>query len=423
MKENIVIIGAGASGLFAAIKASEKNYDITVLEANEKAGKKILMTGNGRCNLTNMIMSSKFYYTKDLNFVENVINKFNQKDTIREFNKFGVAIKDKNNYIYPNSMQASTVLSALLSICNLRGIKIETDNFVNEIKQCEDGSFIINARDTKANSDLQYKASKLLIACGTKACVKEDYLSGINDFIKATSHRMYRQLPALCSIYAKKDKTLKPFFKNTSGVRSEINCSLYFDNNYITESGGELQITDYGFSGIVIFQISRFISRVNNDFPNANKVLYIDFLPSYDTARLLEIFKSELYYEKKSLQDLFDGIINSKLSHELLMLYSAKVDGNIKPFNKNIPLEKLQEIIEFLKNTPFIIDKTNSANFSQVCTGGVCTNDIYENMESKLVKNLYFSGECIDVDGMCGGYNLQWAWSTGYIAGRSMTND
>ena len=138
---------------------------------------------------------------------------------------------------------------------------------------------------------------------------------------------------------------------------------------------------------------------------------------------ILDLFRTQMFYEKKSLQDLFSGIINNKLAHELLMLYSNTVDSDIKPFNKNIANERLLDIIRFIKNCYFNIENTNSYKFAQVCTGGIDVSEIKENLESVHIKNLFFSGECIDVDGICGGYNLQWAWSSGYVAGRSMTND
>lgn len=423
MKNKIIIIGAGASGLYAAIKASEKNYDITVLEVNEKPGKKILMTGNGRCNLTNMLMSSDFYNANDKEFVDFVLGEHNNTEVIKTFKNFGVGVKNKNNYIYPVSMQAGTVLSALISICNLRGIKIKTRSLVNKIRIDKNNEFIVEAYDINEAKNVCYKSEKLLIASGTKAGLKDDYSNGINKFLKDFGHNVYPYLPALCSLYIQKDKTIKNFLKNTKGVRCEIKCTLHFNNDVIRTSEGELQITDYGFSGIVIFQLSGLISRINKDSSDTNKMLCIDFLPSYTTIEILELFTSQIYYENKSLNDLFSGILNNKLAHELLLLYSARIDENVKPFNKCISLSKLEKIIKFIKNVPFSIEKTNDITFSQVCTGGIGIENITKNLESKLVKGLYFSGECIDVDGICGGYNLQWAWSTGYIAGRSMTND
>lgn len=420
--KRIVIIGAGASGLFSAINMSNENYEITILEANDKPGKKILTTGNGRCNITNTLMTKNEFYCKDKCFVEDILNKFSYEDTLKTFKNIGINTKDKDGYIYPNSMQASTVLNALLSICSIKGIKIISNTVVDSITKDKTGKFYISATTNSENKI--YEADKLLIACGSKASVKEDYTRNIYAYISKAGHIINRQMPALCSIYAKFDnKHIKEFFKNTQGVRSDISCSLYSKDKLINSSSGELQITDYGFSGIVIFQISGDVSRLIRDKYENDIVICIDFIPNMNEDDILTLFKSQMYYEKKSLQDLFNGIINNKLVHELLMLYSNIVDKNVKPFNKKVDDDKLLKIIRFMKKCYFNVEKTNSYKFAQVCTGGVDITDINDNLESIHVKNMYFSGECIDVDGVCGGYNLQWAWSTGYVAGRSMTND
>ena len=422
--KKIVIIGAGASGLFSAINMSNEKYEITILEANDKPGKKILATGNGRCNITNSLMTKNEFYCKNFNFVDNVLNKFNYKDTLSSFENIGINTKDKDGYIYPNSMQASTVLNALLSICSIKGIKIVSNTVVTSITKDNSGKFYISA--TTDSEHIIYEADKLLIACGSKASVKYDYSKNIYDYLSEEGHTINRLMPALCSVYAsfnKKQKYIKDFFKNTQGVRTDISCDLYYKDNLINSSQGELQITDYGFSGIVIFQISGHISRLIRDKKENDIILCVDFIPNMNESNVLSLFKSQMYYEKKSLQDLFNGIINNKLAHELLMLYSNKIDNNVKPFNKKTDDNKLIEIIRFMKKCYFNIETTNSYKFAQVCTGGIDVDDITNELESVHVKNLYFSGECIDVDGICGGYNLQWAWSTGYVAGRSMTND
>lgn len=420
MKKDVIIIGGGASGLFAAIMAADRGCKVTILDANEKAGKKILVTGNGRCNLSNTDKLNDKYYCEDIRFIDAVFDRFSNCDVQTAFNRLGVAIKDKNGYLYPNSMQASTVTAALISACQILGVKILNTCIVSDIQIQKDGRFKIYSTESQT-----YLADKVLMAFGSRAGLKTDNTAYLLNSLKMLGHNIIPPAPALCSVYVNMlTPSYRSFFKNASGVRSEINAELIMDGNFVRDYGGELQITEYGLSGIVIFQLSRIVGRAMLQNKQSEIYINIDFLPEYTTQEVLSMLKNQQYYDKKSLLDLCSGLLNQKLAMELIHLFSEQMNPDIKPYMKRLSDDVLRNIIDFMKHIPFKIDKTNDFAKAQVCSGGVDITGINpETLESKLVKNLYFSGECIDVDGICGGYNLQWAWSTGYIAGRSLSND
>lgn len=425
MKKQIVIIGAGASGLFAAIHAAknaDNQYNIKLIDAADKAAKKICVTGNGRCNLTNEDMGADKYYCENPDFVKRVLGRFSYQDIIKELQSLGIFTKSKKGYIYPNSEQAQTIASGLISACRLLGVEIMTGYAVDNILY-EDNIFHLSAHkessDTSAGITLM--ADKLIIATGSNASVKQDYTSAIMNSLVKLGHTTIEFKPALCPVFVKMNQVSEKFFKSVAGVRSDIKCSLKTSKELLCEQNGELQITEYGLSGIVIFCLSGIINRLSDNIP---KYIYVDFLPNLAAYEILELFRSQLCYEKRSLLDLFSGILNNKLAGGLLYLYSELVNTDIKAFHKNVPEAVMADIITFMKHIQFEVSKTHDIQHSQVCSGGICLNNINaDTMESKIIKNLYFSGECMDVDGICGGYNLQWAWSTGYIAGRSSVND
>lgn len=447
---NVIIIGGGASGLFAAINAANENNAVTVIEANEKMGKKILSTGNGRCNFSNSDSLDGKYNCKDNNFLSKVFSKYSNKDIVKSFEEMGVLTTDINGYLYPLSMQASTISDMLISRCRLLGVKFVNNAMVKDIFKLKDGNFkvdvsIKNQNDTDKNgkSDNNYGYNKavgkinkknagensatyycnsIIISTGTKAGIKNNYCDNINKFLISNNHTLEKFKPALCGVEINKNNAvLRQFFNNTSGVRCKISASLIINGEKVTEEYGELQLTDYGLSGIVIFQLSSMISRAIEAENKA--VISVDFIPEYNEEEIIKLadkILSQRFYEKKSLYDILNGVFNSKLSMELINLYSYRIDEGIKSFIKNLSKDSLVSILMFYKNVEFDVMKTNDFIKAQVCCGGINVDEINpETMESKYVKNLYFTGEVIDVDGKCGGYNLQWAWSTGYIAGRS----
>ena len=427
MTEEIVIIGAGASGMFAALNIARRGKKVLLIEALERPGKKILQTGNGRCNLTNLYYNDEMYNCDSVDFVNGIINQLPVEKTTDFFESMGIILK-KNlikdiNYdmarytgVYPNSGQAATVADTLISYCGIYGVKLLNNTVAYRIEKVND---IFNIYVRRENKEDIISSKKLLISVGTKAGVKDSYTGDIEKSVMKLGHKINKFLPALCSLYA--DKSKKSFFKKVNGVRSEAVSTLYIDDNEVTKAKGEVQLCDYGLSGIVIFQLS---SRASKALDNNKKVKAVmDFMPDYSADELAERIYSQYNYDKKSLLDLISGVINKKLANELINEFS-RVKSDIRGFSKRLSLEELKEVIDFIKNFEVEIIASNDYLHGQICTGGVDVSEINpETLESKIVSNLYFSGEFIDVDGLCGGYNLQWAWSSGYVAGRNMADD
>lgn len=319
--QEVIVIGAGASGMFAAINIARSGKKVTIIEANDKPGKKILQTGNGRCNLTNMYFDNSMYNCNDNSFVKNAFLKFSVTDTIEEFEKMGVLLKKpiikarsledaRYTGIYPNSNQAATVREALVSNCYINGVKIINNMVVTKIEKVND---IFKIYLDNSENKMLMMAKRLLISVGTKAGVKEDFTDGIVESVADMGHRINKFLPGLCSIYA--DKIGKVFLKKVNGVRAEAKVHLYINDDYIKSAKGELQLCDYGLSGIVIFQLSALVSKGISNGENVK--VNIDFLPEYEEGELVKILLCQDNYNKKSLLDLISGVLNKKLANEL----------------------------------------------------------------------------------------------------------
>lgn len=385
----VLVIGGGAAGLTSAIFAARAGAKVTVLEHENKTGKKILTTGNGKCNITNLIMNEDcFYGNKD--FIKSVLNQFNKKDTLNFFKELGIYTKDKNNYIYPLSEQASTVSNRLREVCEQLGVKIKTNNHITSIQK-EADKFIVNY-------GFEDTFDKVILATGGMSFPATGSDGSGYKIAKSFGHKIVDLEPALTALVCEKSSLNK-----ASGVR--VNASVTLDDTY--SDIGEVQITDYGISGIPVFNISRFAK-------NGSKVV-LDLMPAYSLDELTRIL-SDLSDKNPvfNLIQILNGLVNEKLAG--IILDECKIN---KHDEKTI--DKLMSIAKTIKSFTLSIKQKKGFDFAQVTMGGVDTNEINsETMESNLVSGLYFAGEIIDIDGRCGGYNLQFAWSSGAIAGRNI---
>lgn len=395
---NIVIIGAGASGMTAAIAAAEANCKnrIILLEHDDRVGKKILSTGNGKCNLTNENMSSDKYRCKDISVVDKVLTVFGYKETLDFFEKLGLMFKNRDGYIYPYSCQASAVLDVLRMKCSQLGVDVFNGVKPVHIKPKKD-YYSVEYSDEN-NKVSTTKADRLIIATGSPA----SNIPGADDsgykLVSELGYRIEKVLPALTGL-----KCNNSFCKALAGVRCDGKITLYIDNNAVATDTGEIQLTDYGISGIPVFQVSRFASIALNKKQNVK--VEVDFIPSISEKELEQIFNNKIKNcPNKTMEEQLIGVLNKKVAGVINKIYGKNVVSLIKG----------------IKHFEFNVKATNPFEQSQIATGGIDISQInFETMESLIHKNLYFAGEIIDVDGICGGYNLQWAWSTGYIAGRN----
>ena len=399
---DIIIIGGGASGMCAAISAKTDNNSVLIIDKDTRPGRKILATGNGKCNLTNSYCEVPLFYKNpegiypyfsegDKSFIENVINTFNWKDTLEFFEELGIFTLNKNSYIYPRPEQASAVLEGLEY--KIREEKIETAAGYAPKRIKKTGGFF--------RIDNRYESKYLVLASGGLSSPKNDADGFGYAAAESFGHSIVRPRPALCGIPCK-----GKIFKTISGVRQDGLLSVY-DRNHklIIKCYGNIQFTDYGISGIPAFQISSCIGKMLEE--GRQPVIEIDMFPGLSAQKTAEIIK------RRSENHLL-GMVNSKLAGGF---EKTALDEGLKP-GTDAYINRLSRLVHCFKVTAQAMPSFKN---SQVTAGGVSTSEINaRSMESKKTRDLYVIGELLDVNGICGGYNLQWAWSTGYICGSAL---
>lgn len=400
---DVIIIGAGASGLMAAAAAASKGARVALLEHKDDIGKKILATGNGRCNFTNTDMSvNKFHGSKAL--IKNGLSQFNYSDTIRFFKGLGIPAYDNAGYIYPNSRQAASVVAAFRMELMRLHVDVKTGINITDIKPADDRTGYCIQTDKGS-----FKSKRLIIACGLTASPKLGSDGSLFRQIEALGHHIQKPLPALCGFSCDGLN-----FKKITGVRCDATVASVIDGQMTEQNTGELQLADYGISGIPVFQISSLMSRALNKGQKVEVI--IDFLPAFSDDELNGYIKdrSITTTDNRSLNEMLNGLLNNKLLLELIHKSGVSPDKK----GRLLTDDDYKSLTRSIKHTAVSVKKPRGLEFAQVCAGGIYTKEIdVRTLESKIHPGLYFCGELLDVDGICGGYNLQWAWTSGYIAG------
>lgn len=406
MEDNkVVVAGGGAAGLMAAISAKRAGADVTVLERNSRVGKKILATGNGRCNFTNINADINCYYGSDPEFVRGALSAFTVSDTIRFFEQLGIEHKvEERGKVFPMSDQASSILDVLLYELNDKNINVVCDCMVTGITK-KGNKFIINTEKGE-----NYTAHSVIIATGGKAMPSTGSDGNGYDLAKKLGHRVTDVFPALVQIMLEGS-----FFKRIEGVKFEGTAEIIHNNKSMARDSGDILFANYGVSGPPILQISRKAGELLQEGKEAYVKIVIMDMPEEKLRNILNRRFEDL--RDRPLDVSFIGFVNKRLIPVILL--EAGIDNIKKPVAVLSEKEK-ESIIRILTDWRMKIRGTKSWPSAQVTAGGVDTRDIDDNtMESKLVKGLFFAGEIMDVDGLCGGFNLQWAWSSGYIAGKN----
>lgn len=402
---DVIVIGAGASGMMAAITAARRGKSVAILERMNKPGKKILATGNGKCNFTNNNMDASCFHG-NIQLIQSVLSRFSKEEALSFFHEIGIWPKEKNGYYYPNSGQAASVAEALKHELDRLQVPVYLEQEVLDLFPDKYGFWIKTVQTS-------YTCRNVIIASGLLAAPKLGSDGSMFSLIKELGHRFVPVLPALCGFYAKGMQ-----FSKVAGVRCDANLTLKIDGNTAATEQGELQLADYGISGIPVFQISS--PAVRALYEKKSVTVVIDFLPdisleTLNTEFAMRIGKCET---DENADRLLRGLLNQKLIPVLLKYAGIRSDEPLK----NISLEKLERLSAGIHDYPVTLEKVRNFEFAQVCTGGIRTEEINEKtLESRLLSGLYFAGEILDVDGICGGYNLQWAWSSGYVAGCSVS--
>ena len=400
MKTEIAVIGGGASGLMAAITAKKSGKEVIILERKDRILKKVLITGNGRCNITNVNANISNYFGKNISSVENILNRFTPQDTMDFFNELGIVCNEENRgKVYPLSGQASSVVDALRFEAEKLGIKIETEFYVRKIEK--DGfKFRIYSEDRK-----KIEAGRVIIAAGGQSYPELGSNGSGFELAKELGHSVTKLSPSIVQL-----KTEKNQVKGLQGIKTDVAVTAYGDNKKICTYDGELLFTDYGISGNVVFNIS-FVMPLYK-----NVEFEIDFMEKFDYNELYEMLKErKRILSHLTMENYFNGMINKKLGQFLSKVSGIeKLSKPVKDLNDS----DIRKLCTVLKKYRVKILETTGFKNAQVTAGGVSLDEVNtETLESKIVKGLYFSGEVLDVYGECGGFNLQWAWASGHIAG------
>lgn len=386
----IIIIGSGASGLAAGISLLRCGYDVTILERNNISGKKLLLTGAGRCNFFNSDQNIIHYHSSDKDILAKIITSDNIHLVEDFITSLGIVPKVKDGYYYPFANQAYNMKELLERTYLDLGGKIKYNYLVEKIEK-KSSLFLIN--DT-------ISCDKLILATGSKA-YKMTGSDGIGyQLAKKFNHHIVKVLPSLTSLITREKTNLK-------GVRVDAKVTLYEDGVKVREELGQVQFTDYGLSGICIFNLSYYAVKGLNK--NKKEVITIDLMP----------FMDKVSFKNKKVYDLLLGFLPNKMIDYILKTLNISKDV----YYEDLSNDKKQELTKILKEMEFNIISYKEFDFSQVCSGGVSLREINPlTMESIFVKNLYIIGELLDVNGDCGGYNLTFAFLSGILTSRGDSN-
>ena len=399
----VAVIGGGASGMMAAVTAASEGARVILLEHKDRIGKKILSTGNGRCNFTNIHQEPICYHSEDPLFPWEVVEKFNAQAVISFFLQLGVYSKNRNGYIYPNSDQASAVLDAFRMELDRLKVEIRTGVECREIRPGKKGFTILTDQEP-------VRADRVILCAGSKAAPTTGSDGSGYDLAKKLGHRILPVLPALTAL-----KCEEKFFKSIAGVRANGSVSIWSGGECIAKDTGEIQLTDYGISGIPVFQVSRYASKLLYEKKETDAVL--DFMPDFTKTQTDAFLRARAKTRPdKSAEMFLIGLFHKKLCD--LWIRLSEIPRQRKA--GELTEDEIARLTDLIKEFRVRVRETNPYDKAQVCCGGVDTREVDpETLESVYVPGVYFAGEILDVDGMCGGYNLTFAWASGYVAGKA----
>lgn len=404
--KKVIVIGGGASGLTASIYAS-KNNDVLLIEKNNNLGKKILVTGSGKCNYFNSDFTTKHFSSENIELLDQIINNENINKINSFFESLGLVSRIKDGYYYPYSNQAISIQNSLLTTIKNRNIKVLTNTIVIDIK-CENNIYIVETNNG------EYEADNIILATGSRAFYDDMDADIGYKILKKFNHHIVKPLPGLVGL-----KGNESYFKEWNGIRADVKVSLFEQNNLIKEEVGEIQLTNYGVNGICILQLSNYAVRLLDNKKKIHlSINFLDFLNIKDKDSFINYFnKRNSSLNNRTISELFDTILNYKLSNLILKL--SKIDLN-RSYNSLSSLE-LNTLINNMISFRLDIIGANSYKEAQTVIGGVDISLInLKTMESKIQKGLYVCGELLDINGECGGYNLGLAWITGIISGEKV---
>ena len=479
-KRTVAVIGGGAAGMMAAIEAARAGAIVTLIEKNPQLGKKLATTGNGRCNYTNLDMGDRIggkFRGFHPDFAAPALDALPPEAVLDWFRAIGVEPRFRGSYVYPNSDQASAVVDALREEIHRLSVKVHYNAEVKSVQRVDADAEVsavkvpmpgktASAEEAAASqirqkrdagyfliqcADAVVKADRVILAAGSKAAPKTGS-NGDGYFIaRKLGHTIVPYVPALCGIRCAGDA-----FRALAGIRTEAALELSIDGRCVDREAGELQLVDYGISGIPVFQLSRYAAYALQEGKKA--AVYINFLPGFtgaavrdseqlssaaDTstieasgAKNAQYARTEvpgsaaeapkdlavqLYRQRqerlagRKMESFFTGLLHQKLGQLLLRMANVRPELPVAELSE----KQLRSLASLSVRFKVECVEMNGFQQAQVVAGGVDTTEVDpDTMASRLVPGLYFAGEVLDIDGICGGYNLQWAWASGFVAGR-----
>ena len=398
----MIIIGAGAAGLCAAIVSARAGQSVALLEQNSKIGKKILVSGNGKCNIDNKYISSNRFHSQDPDFIKEVLEGYDFDVIEKFFTSIGLElVEGKGGKMFPMSLQASSVVELLEYEAKRAGAQIVCDCTVTSIDKNNNTFIIKTSQGTKT-------CEKLLLASGSPAAPQ---LGGSNSgyaFATKMGHTLIPRHPSLVQLCSEES-----WVKSCAGVKVAGVAKLYANGEYITEKKGDLLFTNYGISGLAILDLSREVSTRLADFDYCE--LSLDLMPELSKEKLTNLLLKRVQEgSEKSLTLWLQGVINKKLI--AIIVEQSKCKAKIE---KELNRKEIGKLVYTIKNLKLSINDTKGFQGAEVATGGINTTEINpQTMESKLIPNLFFAGEILDVDGDRGGFNFHFAWVCGLRVGK-----
>ena len=392
------IIGGGASGMAAALAAAQyPNTQVILLERQSRVGRKLGATGNGRCNLTNLHAEASAYHGENPAFAAPALERYPVEETLNWFRALGLlTVAEDSGRVYPYSDQANSVVDVLRFALEKPNIRQELGFEVEKIRKTSEGFQI-------AGNGKNIDVDRLIIACGGLAGTRLGGSMSGYQLLRSLGHHCTKLRPTLVQL-----KTSWAGVAGLKGVRANCHAAIYRDGVLHRESTGEIQFTELGLSGPVMFEISRDACQGSGEW-----ICDLDFLPQWEEKELLQ----ELLRRQGTAlpaSELFTGILHNRLGRVLTQAAGISPQRLISELSR----EQLQEAAAQVKHFEVCLTEPLGMDAAQVTAGGICTSEFDETtMESRHVPGLFACGEVLDIDGDCGGYNLQWAWSSGRLAG------
>ncbi len=427
---DLAVVGGGAAGMTAAIAAARAGARVVLLERGDRPGKKLLMTGNGKCNLGNRDLKPSDYYSDNMAMAASVLERFGTEETIAFFASLGLMVRERRGYLYPASEQAAVVLDVLRYGLERERVTVLTQAMVRKLAPYAGASTSDKSRKypvgwdqgCQAAPDLaqgyilrlegghRLLARRVVLACGGQAAPRTGSDGNGYALARSLGHQVIQPVPSLVQLHCS-----EKYCKALAGVRAEGTVRIYWDKpggDLIMEEPGEIQLTEYGISGIPVFQLS---GGVNQLLAQGKKLrAELDFFSQYETDVYEQLCRRRMECAGgETVEIFFTGMLHKKIMNVCIRQAGLSPEQDVAEADR----QRLWQVFDLCRRLPFTITGSHPFDSAQVCRGGVSMQEVDSQLQSRRSPGLYLAGELLHVDGRCGGYNLQWAWASGYIAG------